>query len=130
MAGRLTITVRGDEEYVAALRRIRNPRVLIRPMKQSGAEVLREMRRHVSGPRPRRLDRVTGELARSFAVDARQIPRRIRSGTPLPWPQLFEDGTAGRPRRPFAEPGLDVALKRIPGFFVDALERARDGGLG
>lgn len=95
-----------------------------------GADILHEqMQLHVSGPRPRRLDAVTGELRAGFEADATDLPHSISVGTPADpffWAVFHEVGARGRRKRPFAEPALEIAAAEMPDIFVDELEKARD----
>ena len=113
----------GDRELAGALRKMGAPEVRTRALQRGGRELIVQMRIHVSGPRPQRLDRVTGELLRSFATDASSLPDRISVGTPLFWAEFHELGR-GTPVRPFAQPALEQTLRRLPGIFIQELERA------
>ena len=120
----------GDRELAAALRRMSSPEVISAALRRGARELTIEMRAHVSGPRPRRLDVVTGELLRSFATDDSGLPDRIRVGTPLFWAEFHEVGSPRNPARPFAQPALERTLRRLPEFFVQEQERARDADRG
>ncbi len=122
----LTAQLSGDKRFAAALDQISDPRVIAAALTRGAAELETQMRLHVSGPRPRRLDVVSGELGASFATDAGNLPDSIRVGTPIFWAELWEVGKGRRTAKPFAQPALEIALKRIPDFFVDELEKARD----
>ncbi len=122
-----TAELSGDKRLAAALDQISDPRVIAAALTRGASELEAQMRLHVSGPRPRRLDVVSGELRASFATDPENLPDSIRVGTPIVlWPELWETGKGRRTARPFAQPALEIALKRIPDFFVEELEKARD----
>ena len=121
-----TAELSGDKRFADALRRISDPRVIAAALRRGGVELEDQMRTHVSGPRTRRLDVVTGELRSSIETDRSGLPDSIAVGTPLFWPELWEIGKGRRRARPFAEPSLEQALKRIPDFFIKELEKARD----
>ena len=116
----------GHEQFEDSLGLIEDPRVIAAALRRAGVELEDQMRLHVSGPRPRRLDVVTGELRGSFETDASRLPDSIAVGTPIFWAEFWEIGAGRRQAKPFGEPALEQALRRIPDFFVDELERARD----
>lgn len=140
----LPVTFRGELQRLSgALEQITDPQVIAAALRR-GARLLEEqMRIHVSGPRPRRLDVVTGELRASFETDASDLPDSIRVGTPLFFAAFHElgargiGGTARSPgrlgrsggglrARPFVQPALEIALERMPDILIEELERARD----
>ena len=122
----LSAQLGGDQVVADALEAAADPRVITRALRRGGRELKAEMRLHVSGPRPRRLDVVTGELRGSFRVDEDDLPRSIVVGTPLLFAEVWEIGKGRRKARPFAQPALDVVAARMPDIFIDELERARD----
>tara|TARA_B100001146_G_scaffold102210_1_gene90525 strand:+ start:5918 stop:6415 length:498 start_codon:yes stop_codon:yes gene_type:complete len=125
----------GSRTLAAALQRMSSPEVTAAWMRRAGRELRAEMELHVSGPRPHRLDVVTGELRRSFGIKTNELPERIRVGTPLFWAEFHEVGTArgariqrsrrgrgmrrysGQPR-PFVQPSLEIVLRRLPGIIA------------
>jgi len=116
----------GDSRFAEMLNRIHAPQVLEASLARAADELVAQMRANVSGPRPRRLDVVTGELRDSFATDLSNSPDSVSAGTPLFWAEFWELGKGNRKAKPFAKPALQAALERVPDFFVDELERARD----
>lgn len=65
-------------------------------------------RTQLSGPRPRELDRVTGELAGSLERNDVGLPNAISGGTPLTWAPVHEFGRGGR--LSFFEPAFDASF--------------------
>jgi hypothetical protein len=140
----LPVTFRAQaKQLTSAVEAVADPRLIARALIRGGRELEAEMRLNVSGPRPRRLDAITGELRASFETDAGDLPNSIRVGTPLFWAVFHELGARGisarrrspgrRGRsggtlraRPFVEPALAVVADRMPEIFVDEMERARD----
>ncbi len=122
----LSAQLGGDKRFAAALEAAADPRVITRALRRGGRELKAEMRRQVSGPRPRRLDVVTGELRQSFDIDDDDLPRSIAVGTPLLFAEVWEIGKGRRKARPFVQPALDIVADRMPDIFIDELERARD----
>ena len=116
----------GDRSLAAALHRLSSPEVTRAWLLRAAFDLQREMRFHVSGPRPQRLAPVTGELRRSFRINFDGLPERISVGTPLFWAEFHEIGKA-TPARPFALPALDKVLTRIPQFIRDAQRSAFAG---
>jgi len=121
-----TAELSGDKRFASVLEKISDPRIIAATLARGAIELEAQMRAHVSGPRPRRLDVVTGELRNSFATDLSNSPESVSVGTPLFWAEFWEVGKGRRTARPFAQPALERALERVPDFFVDELERARD----
>lgn len=74
-------------------------------------------RTQLSGPRPLELDRVTGELANSLAIDDSALPNAITGGTSVVYAPVHEFGRQGK--LSFLAPALDLALPRFP----DLVER-------
>ncbi len=107
------------------LERVNDPKVISGALRRGARELKRQMRIHVSGPRPERLGIVTGELHSSFEIETRDLPDRISVGTELVWAEGHEIGRGTR-ERPFAAPALEIALAKMPGFFIDELKSARD----
>ncbi len=122
----VAVQLRGEVQFADTLERIRDPRVIAAALQRGAVELEDQMRAHVSGPRPRRLDVVSGELKGSFETDSTGLPDSISVGTPIFWASFWEIGKGRRTARPFGEPALEQALKRIPDFFVEELEKARD----
>ena len=116
--------VRGDRRVVAAFDQVRDPRVISAALVTAAKEVKAKMILEVSGPRPRRLDAVSGQLRGSFQTDGSKLPDSIQVGTPLFWASLWEAGKGRRRKRPFGQPAFDLAVARLPDIVVGELERA------
>src|SRR5690606_39083516 len=86
----------------------------------------RARRGYLSGPRPRHLDQVTGELAGSLAIDDSSLPHGIRGGTPLSWAPVHEFGRSGA--RAFLGPAIVDSLPRFPEILERRLLAAFDRG--
>jgi hypothetical protein len=72
-------------------------------------------RTQLSGPRPRELDRVTGELASSLERNDTGLPRAISGGTPLTWAPVHEFGRGGR--LSFFGPAFEAAFPSFPAIY-------------
>lgn len=95
-----------------------NPQAVGAALRESMASVLEEARTsELSGPRPRELDQVTGELFRSLSMDESGLPTGIVGGTPLVFGPVHEFGRQGR--LSFLQPALD----RKVGAFPEIMER-------
>lgn len=94
-----------------------NPEFVSAAMKIAMNRVLQVSRReYLSGPRPRRLDTVTGELKRSLTIDKGELPFAIEGGTPLEFAPVHEFGQGGR--RAFLRPALTEASREFPEIFA------------
>lgn len=80
--------------------------------------------KRMSGPRPRFLESVTGELAGSLRVEKSGLPFGVAVGTPLAWAPVHEFGR--KRKRAFLLPSLDEALPSFPEIMERELLRAVD----
>ena len=127
MTAPLNVTLRGDEAYRDALRRITpadSPGILRDAYEESlGPRVVAGIQSFLRGPRPERLDVVSGELSRSVTFTV--IGDRLLAGVPdsKHWFDLHEFGspggrrqkrrktlTRGYPARPAVQPGVEEAV--------------------
>lgn len=77
----------------------------------------------LSGPYPRELRQITGELAGSMQV-GEPTPTGIVGGTSLLWAPVHEFGRKGL--KSFMEPALDIAMAKFPEIFEKHLLRGFD----
>lgn len=130
----LGLEVRGLRELregLAALDPARNPRGRTRAL-LAGAELLRRgIRANLAGPRPRRLDEVTGELRASVGIDP-EVPTEARIGVPasLFWYEFHELGLGRFPKRPAVLEAIESALDELESAFAFWWEAqaTREGG--
>lgn len=96
----------------------KNPEAVSRALRAMADRVHDISRREeLSGPRPRELDRVTGELARSLERNESALPRVITFGTAVDFAPVHEFGK--KRRLSFFAPALDKAFPE----FGEILER-------
>lgn len=130
MASSFSVRVLGASQLKKKFRQISpatNPEITRRALRRSAELVQRLARtRYLSGPRPRRLAEITGELKASVTIDDSDLPVRIVVGTPLYWALLHEFGPGAWEARPFLGPALDDALPEIERFFSDSMQEAID----
>ena len=105
-------------------------------------------RKYLSGPRPVKVDVVTGALRRSVRVDRGKLPRFIEIGSDLVYAPVHEfgakinargggfltfklrDGSFRRvrsvtiPARPWLQPALDDADRKFPTILLQEIERS------
>ena len=118
---------RGGAELREAMRRLspsENPEILKRAYREKiGPRLVEGIRSFMSGPRPQRLDRVSGALSASVTFTVRGD--KLEAGVPasLYWYDLHEFGSAGGrkqkrrntltrgyPARPAVGPGTEEAI--------------------
>lgn len=130
MATSFSVRILGPTQLKKKLRQIApetNPEIARRALRRSAELVQRLARtRYLSGPRPRRLAEITGELQASIGIDDSDLPGRIVVGTPLYWAMLHEFGPGSWDARPFLGPALEDAKPEIERFFSDSLEQSID----
>ena len=80
--------------------------------------------KRMSGPRPRFLESITGELAGSVRVDRSGLPFGVVVGTPIAWAPVHEFGS--KRKRAFLLPSLDEALPTFPAIMERKLLEAID----
>lgn len=80
--------------------------------------------KRLSGPRPRFLDSITGELRGSLRVNKDGLPFGVVVGTPLAWAPVHEFGS--KRKRAFLLPSLDEALPTFPAIMERKLLEAID----
>lgn len=120
-----TLTVKGDEELQRLLRKIsprQHPEVVTQAMKRGAQTLRREIRGNLVGPRPRRLDVVTGQLLSSIKNVKENYPFKVRVGTRIRWAGKYEFGPV-RDRRPFLTPAQSAAEPEILQIFYSAYGR-------
>jgi hypothetical protein len=118
----MSVTTTGAERYrhvLATLKPRDNPRATRAAMRDSGKLLKKTIPNYLRGPRPHRLESVTGELVKSVTENRSELPWAIEAGIPrkLYWAEWHETGDGFR-RRPFVEPALEAALDRIPAYFL------------
>ena len=128
MSIEITARTRGERDYRDALVRLspsENPEILRKAYTEElGPRLVEGIQSFMVGPRPQRVDRVTGELHDSVTFKVRGA--RLEAGVPIShfWWDLHEFGsrggrkqkrrktlTRGYPARPAVKPGLDEALE-------------------
>ncbi len=118
---------RQTNKFAKALDRMdfkQHPDALRKAMIRSGKLVQQYIRdKHLVGPRPRKLDEVTGALARSIRLDKSELPTAIEIGTPLFWAEFHEFGLGRFRKRPFVVPAMEEALELVPDIFVEEWKR-------
>lgn len=81
------------------------------------------VRDYLTGPRPSRLGRVSGDLARSV-LTPRVTGNVVEIGTNLPYGATWEYGI-GRPARPFLSPALKDSRGEIIEILKEHVARAK-----
>lgn len=79
-------------------------------------------RAYMSGPRPQRIDVVTGTLRRSIAVDRGRLPFEVAVGSNVVYAPVHEFGSRnGRiPARPYLQPALRDVGPEMPRAILTA----------
>lgn len=123
----IVIKQKGLEEFPKKLRKLRALVISRVPMmlKQAGAEVARQSsEEYLSGPRPDKLGRVSGDLARSIGSETKKGGvNRIRGntitiGTNLVYAQAHEKGFHGTVAIPAHDRRMKVAFGRYRGTIL------------
>lgn len=134
----IAIKTRGEAAYRDALTRLspaENPEILRAAYDAIGPRLVAGIQGHMRGPRPQKLDLVSGSLMASVTYSVSGTT--LRAGVPDShfWFDLHEFGsvggrkqsrrktlTRGYPARPAVKPGLDEAI--ASGVLADELVRA------
>ena len=128
MGLKIEFKTEGVEEFRKVIRKInpeKNPKVIRKAMLETGRLLQRTVKeKYLRGPRPRRLDRVTGELSRSIVRDERKLEEFVGVGTELFWAEFHEVGLGRFRKRPFIEPAVDDVMDKLPGIFLEAWEES------
>jgi len=153
----LTASIEFDAAFVKAFDALTHPqRAFTRGLRAIGRTVQGRARaNYLSGPRPKRLGRRSGVLARSVLLDDGGLPYYVEVGTALPYgpvhefgarikargvgPMIYGLGINGKapfrsarevtiPARPFLAPALDDTIPKMAGIM--GVEIARSMGQG
>lgn len=123
----IVIVAKGLDNFPTKLRKLRALVISRVPMmlKQAGAEVARQSsEEYLSGPRPDKLGRVSGDLARSIGNEAKKggINRingdTITIGTNLVYARAHEQGFRGTVNVPAHERRMKVVFGRYRGTIL------------
>ncbi len=105
----IKVTSKGGDKFARALeeRKARLQKNLPSALMNCGLMVERTaVNDYLSGPRPDKLDRVTGELAASVNTQP-ETPYKVTIGTNKEYAPPHEFGSSRLPPRPFLRPALD-----------------------
>lgn len=126
----IVIKTKGLEGFPTKLKKLRALVISRVPMmlKQAGAEVARQSsEEYLSGPRPDKLGRVSGDLARSIgSVSKKGGVNRVNGntiviGTNLVYARAHEEGFRGVVTVPAHERRTNVAFGRMRGVFLQKI---------